>query len=68
MPTPQEATLDCPDYAMVAMVQGTRGEPGVTLGTKGRCRFCGEADPRGFRNVAHTLSEAFGNKWLTSFD
>ncbi len=68
MPTPQEATLDCPDYAMVAMVQGSLGEPGVTLGTKGRCRFCGETDPRAFRNVAHTLPEAFGNKWVTSLD
>ena len=66
--TPPDATLDCPDYAIVAMVQGSLGEPGVTLGTKGRCRFCGETDPRTFRNVAHTLPEAFGNKWVTSLD
>lgn len=68
MSTSQEATLDCPDYAMIAMVQGSLGEPGVTLGAKGRCRFCGELDPRAFRNVAHTLPEAFGNKWVTSLD
>ena len=68
VPTPQESTLDCSDYAIVAMVQGSLGEPGVTLGTKGLCRFCGEANPRAFRNVAHTLPEAFGNKWVTSLD
>ncbi len=66
--TPPDATLDCPDYAIVAMVQGSLGQPGVTLGTKGSCRFCGETDPRAFRNVAHTLPEAFGNKWVTSLD
>lgn len=65
---PPDATLDCPDYAIVAMVQGSLGEPGVALGTKGRCRFCGETEPRAFRNVAHTLPEAFGNKWVTSLD
>lgn len=53
---------------MIAMVQGSLGEPGVTRGAKGRCRFCGELDPRAFRNVAHTLPEAFGNKWVTSLD
>lgn len=68
MSTPQEATLDCPDYAIIAMVQGSLGEPGIMLGTKGRCRFCGQTDPRAFRNVAHTLPEAFGNKWVTSLD
>lgn len=68
MSTSQEATLDCPHYAMIAMVQGSLGEPGVTLGAKGRCRFCGELDPRAFRNVAHTLPEAFRNKWVTSLD
>ena len=68
MSTPQEATLDCPDYAIVAMVQGSLGEPGIMLGTKGRCRFCGQTDPRANRNVAHTLPEAFGNKLVTSLD
>jgi hypothetical protein len=66
--TPQEATLDCPDYAIIAMVQGSLGEPGIVLGTKGGCRFCGQTDPRAFRNVAHTLPEAFGNKWVRSLD
>ena len=36
MSTRQEATLDRPDYAMIAMVQVSLGEPGVTLGAKGR--------------------------------
>lgn len=68
MSTPHEATLDCPDYAIIAMVQGSLGEPGIMLGTKGRCRFCGQTDSRAFRKVAHTLPEAFGNKWVTSLD
>ncbi|WP_210243806.1 HNH endonuclease [Mesorhizobium sp. B2-4-11] len=68
MSTPPEATLESPDYAIIAMVQGSLGEPGVALGTKGRCRFCGQTEPRAFRNVAHTLPEAFGNKWVTSLD
>lgn len=66
--TPPEATLKSPDYAIIAMVQGSLGEPGITLGTKGQCRFCGQTEPRAFRNVAHTLPEAFGNKWVTSLD
>lgn len=50
------------------MIQGSLGEPGVTIGTRGRCRYCGETDSRAFRNVAHALPEAFGNKWVTSLD
>lgn len=38
--TPPEATLESPDYAIIAMVRGSLSEPGFTLGTKGRCRFC----------------------------
>ncbi|WP_296218694.1 HNH endonuclease [uncultured Sphingomonas sp.] len=68
MSTPQEATLDCPDYAIITMVQGSLGEPSITLGKKGQCRFCGQTDPRAFRSIAHTLPEAFGNKWVTSLD
>lgn len=68
MSTPQEATLDCQDYAIIAMVQGSLGEPGIMLGAKGRCRFCGQTNPRAFRSIAHTLPEAFGNKWVTSLD
>jgi hypothetical protein len=43
--TPPEATLKSPDYAIIAMVQGSLGEPGVTLGKKGQCRFCGQTEP-----------------------
>jgi len=68
LPTPPGATLDCKDYAILAIVQGSLGEPGVTLGTRGRCRFCGETDSSAFRSVAHALPEAFGNKWVTSLD
>lgn len=50
------------------MVQASLGERVVTLGTPGRCRFCGETDSRAFHNVAHALPEAFGNKWVTSLD
>lgn len=68
MATPPAVTLDCEDYAILAMVKGSSVEPRVTLGTRGRCRFCGETDSRSFRNVAHTFPEAFGNKWVTSLD
>ena len=68
MSAPPEATLVCRNYSIVAMVQASLGEPGVVLGAKGLCRFCGEADPRSFRNVAHALPEALGNKWVISLD
>lgn len=50
------------------MVQGNLGEPDFSLGTKRHRRFCGETSPCAFRNVAHTLPEAFGNEWVTSLD
>lgn len=65
---PPDATFDSPDYAIVAMVQGSLGEPDFSLGTKRHCRFCGQTSPCAFRNVAHTLPEAFGNEWVTSLD
>jgi hypothetical protein len=62
------ADLDCEDYHVLTIVQGSIGLPPVTLGVPGRCRFCGETNIRAFHNVAHTLPEAFGNKWITSLD
>lgn len=63
-----KADLNCEGYRILTMVQGSIGLPAVTIGVPGRCRFCGETDVRAFRNVAHTLPEAFGNKWVTSLD
>jgi hypothetical protein len=62
------ALLDLEGYAIAAMVQASLGGAEVMLGTSGRCRFCGTTDPQAFRNIAHTLPEAFGNKWVTSLD
>ncbi|VWX50503.1 HNH endonuclease [Novosphingobium sp. 9U] len=62
------AHLDLEGCAIAAIVQASLGGYEVVLGTSGRCRFCGTADPQAFRNVAHTVPEAFGNKWVTSLD
>lgn len=40
----------------------------VELNRAGRCRFCGQADARKFRKVAHALPESLSNKWLVSLD
>ena len=68
MATRPNADLDCEGYDILTMVQTSIGLPAVALGARGRCRFCGETDARAFRNVAHTMPEAFGNKWVTSLD
>lgn len=62
------ADLGCEGYRILTMVQGSIGLPPVPIGVPGRCRFCGATDARVFRHEAHTLPEAFGNKWVTSLD
>lgn len=64
----QDVMLDCLDYVMVVMVQGSLGELGVMFGMKGCCCFCGEIDFCGFCNVVYMLFEVFGNKWVILFD
>ena len=38
------------------------------IGNKGRCRFCGEKSLEKFRQRAHLIPEALGNKWLFAQD
>ncbi len=38
------------------------------IGTKGVCRYCGEARPELFRKEAHTFSDFLGNKKVISLD
>ena len=63
-----EIRFDSDDYELLVHVEGSLGMPGMAIGTRGRCRFCGETNPKSFKNVAHALPEAFGNKWVTSLD
>lgn len=68
MPDTPPTRLDLQGYAIAAMVQASLGGDEIVLGMPGCCRFCGTTDPSAFRNVAHTLPESFGNKWVTSLD
>lgn len=68
MTEPRPPSLDCQDYTILAMVQGSLGEPPIELGVAGRCRYCGATDRSAFQSVAHTFPEGFGNKWITSLD
>lgn len=56
------------DYDPLIQVLGSIGKPGVIIGERGQCRFCGETAPKAFKSVAHALPEAFGNKWVISLD
>lgn len=40
----------------------------MLLGARGCCRYCGTANPRAFRKIAHTFPEALGNRWVRSLD
>lgn len=55
-------------YSLLAQVKGSIGRGTVFLGTAGRCRYCGETNPRCFRMTAHAFPEALGNKWVISRD
>lgn len=55
-------------YEILVLAQGSLGSGPMRLGAKGRCRYCGETDPRKFRSVAHAVPESLGNKWIVSLD
>ncbi len=55
-------------YTLLAEIKGSIGGARATLGTKGKCRYCGETNPAQFRQKAHTFPEALGNKWIVSLD
>ena len=60
--------LQVDGYETVLVLQACHGGPSHFVGTAGKCRFCGSDDPTGFRQKAHTIPEALGNKWLFSRD
>lgn len=55
-------------YRVLAQVKGSIGGIRTKLGMKGACRYCGSTDAKKFRKVAHSFSEALGNKWIVSAD
>jgi len=60
--------LPVENYETLCLIQGSIGQPTVRLGQKGRCRYCGNNDPRQFRNKSHSFPEGLGNKWIISLD
>lgn len=57
-----------PMYMVTQAVYGTPDSPRVTIGVRGRCRFCGTTNPKLFRQAAHLIPEALGNKRVFSAD
>lgn len=55
-------------YEVYRQVRGALGDGRVELGRRGRCRFCRRGPGATFRQVAHTIPEALGNKWIISLD
>ncbi|MFN4275750.1 MAG: HNH endonuclease [Ferrovibrio sp.] len=55
-------------YEILSQVQASIGDPRITIGTKGKCRYCGTDTPSLFRRQSHTFPEALGNKWVFSSD
>lgn len=55
---------------MIALQQVLIGNEKKFIGTRGKCRFCGESKHEHFgkRTNAHTFPEFLGNKWLFSLD
>jgi hypothetical protein len=55
-------------YETVVHHQASLGEKVVEIGTRGRCRYCGTIDGAKFKQVAHAVPEALGNRWIVSVD
>lgn len=55
-------------YEILAKVYALPEGDKSYIGTKGLCRFCGEARPELFRMEAHTFPEFLGNKKILSLD
>ncbi len=55
-------------YMLLAQAKGSIGGAPTFLGSKGRCRYCGQTGPSFFRTTAHAFPEALGNKWVISLD
>lgn len=55
-------------YTITHAVYGTPDGKKFMLGSRGRCRFCGTSNPKLFRQSAHLIPEALGNRWVFSAD
>jgi hypothetical protein len=55
-------------YSITQMVYGTPESKRIMLGARGHCRFCGANNPVLFRQSAHLIPEALGNKRVFSAD
>ncbi|KAB2911677.1 MAG: HNH endonuclease [Kofleriaceae bacterium] len=60
----QEAAM----YEVLRQIKAGVGGGIIKLGERHVCRFCGNTDPRRFRQRAHTFPEALGNHWVISRD
>jgi hypothetical protein len=55
-------------YAITSSVWAAPDSKKIRLGKAGRCRFCGGTNPRLFKQAAHLIPEALGNRWVFSLD
>ncbi|MFB9373489.1 hypothetical protein ACFFUB_05915 [Algimonas porphyrae] len=55
-------------FDTVSLYQASLGSGKKYVGQPGHCRFCGCNDDRAFKQKAHLIPEALGNKWLFSRD
>jgi len=57
-----------PGYELLISLQASLSDRPRLIGSKGTCRFCGETNSQAFRQRAHLIPEALGNKWLFAQD
>lgn len=55
-------------YRQLVRLQASAGSQKIFNGDRGRCRYCGTEDDRLFKQAAHLIPEALGNRWLFSID
>lgn len=55
-------------YEILDQIKASEGGGKVQVGTRGDCRFCRSGADASFRNIAHFIPEALGNKWIVSLD
>lgn len=55
-------------YRPLVHLQASVSSKKIHHGDRGCCRYCGTEDGRLFRQAAHLIPEALGNRWLFSVD
>jgi hypothetical protein len=55
-------------YEILRQAAASKYNPPIFLGTKNRCRYCGQCDPRAFRSTAHLFPEFLGVSRIISLD